>query len=131
MSPRVVDTAATIRPRSGVDAATKVAAEADGMVPNVVIAVGLIDRRGSASAALNTTSRMTTTFAEDDPDQLAIDRAATSGSTPTDLNHLDVLPPRQIQTGNTMVTVMMDANPALETSMLKYMPVQHGKRLVS
>lgn len=125
MSPRVVVTVDTIRPRRGVAAVTKVATEVEGMVPNVTaIGLGLIDRRGSASATPKTTFRMAT-VAEDDPDPPAIDKSATSS-----LYHLDVLPPRQIPMGNTMVTVM-DASPALETSMLKYMRVQHGKRQAS
>jgi len=127
--PSTVDTAATILPRSGVDTATKVAAEVEGMAASAAtVGRGLNDRRGNALTTMNTTNRMTT-IAKDDPDPLAIDKAATS--TPlTDHNHLDLPPPHEILMGNTMTTVT-DANPAIETLMLSNMRVQHGKRQVS
>ena len=129
MPPSTVDTAATIPPRSGVDTATKLAAEVEGMAASAAtVGRGLNDRRGNALTTMNTTNRMTT-IAKDDPDPLATDKAATS--TPlTDHNHLDVPPPHEILMGNTMTTVT-DANPAIETLMLSNMRVQHGKRQVS
>lgn len=130
MPPSTVDTVATILPHSGATAATKVAAEVEGMAASIaaIVGRGLNDRRGNALITINTTNRMTT-IAKDDPDPLAIDKAATS--TPlTDHNHLDLPPPREILMGNTMTTVT-DANPAIETLMLNNMRVQHGKRQVS
>lgn len=131
MPPSTVDTVATILlPHSGATAATRVAAEVEEMAVSIaaIVGRGLNDRRGSASITMNTTNRMTT-IAKDDPDPLAIDKAATS--TPlTDHNHLDVPPPHEILMGNTMTTVT-DANPAIESLMLNNMRVQHGKRQVS
>ena len=129
MPPSTVDTVATILPHSGATAATRVAAEVEEMAASAAtVGRGLNDRRGNALTTMNTTNRMTT-IAKDDPDPLAIDKAATS--TPlTDHNHLVLPPPHEILMGNTMTTVT-DANPAIETLMLSNMRVQHGKRQVS
>jgi len=96
-------------------------------MPNItaIIDRGHSDRKGSASI---TTNKMTT-IADDVPDPRVINKAATS--TPlTDLNRLEVLPPREILTGSMMI-VIMDANPAIEALMLNCMRVQHGKRQAS
>jgi hypothetical protein len=126
-----VDTVAAILPRGGATATTKVA-EAEGMVPSIIIAIvghGHGDRRRGSASTVSTTTRMTT-IAEDIPNLLVIDE--TTSTRHTDLNHLEVPPPREIRMGSMTTTRRRDVNSAMEIILtLNNMQVQLGKRQVS